>query len=171
MMSQRQLLAELAKVRWHGNAKEYTDQFAPVGVHGVGVAPDELAPYYCPKLPTGLHLLITNNGQAYEKGPVEPSEMLTRQLGPVGIGFKKQPWKNSGYCYECQGRGHPARVCPSKGERTKRPGEACKKCGGVGHYARDCPTHGRGRTEPENKSSRQPIRPSTEKTERLNREA
>ncbi|CDJ64004.1 hypothetical protein ENH_00056840 [Eimeria necatrix] len=128
-MSQSQLLTELAKVRWNGNPKEYTDRFAAVAERGLGFAPDKLADYYCTGLPTDLHLLITNNGQ---------------------------------------GRGHPAPVCPSKGERTRRPAEICKKCGGVGHSARDCPTYERVRPESVDKSSRAPTHPSTEKTERLN---
>ncbi|CDJ64944.1 hypothetical protein ENH_00085690 [Eimeria necatrix] len=61
-MSQSQLLAELAKVRWNGNPKEYTDRFAAVAERGLGFAPDELADYYCTGLPTDLHLLITDNG-------------------------------------------------------------------------------------------------------------
>ncbi|CDJ63034.1 hypothetical protein ENH_00032080 [Eimeria necatrix] len=62
-MSQSQLLTELAKARWNGNPKEYTDRFAVVAEPGLGFAPDELADYYCAGLPTDLHLLITNNGQ------------------------------------------------------------------------------------------------------------
>lgn len=38
----------------------------------------------------------------------------------------------------------------------------------MGHYALDCPTYDRGRSGPEGKSSRQPTRLSTERTERLN---
>ncbi|CDJ62008.1 hypothetical protein ENH_00000870 [Eimeria necatrix] len=60
-MSQSQLLTELAKVRWNGNPKKYTDRFAAVAERGLGFAPDELADYYCTGLPTDLHLLITNN--------------------------------------------------------------------------------------------------------------
>ena len=73
-----------------------------------------------------------------------------------------------GNCFECQGRGHPARVCPSKGERTKRPGETCKRCGGVGHYARDCATYERGMPESVDQRGGVAARPSTETTERLN---
>ncbi|CDJ62306.1 hypothetical protein ENH_00012560 [Eimeria necatrix] len=62
-MSQIQLLTELAKVRWNGNTKEYTDRFEAVAERGLGLAPDELADYYSTGLPTDLHLLITNNGQ------------------------------------------------------------------------------------------------------------
>ncbi|CDJ69522.1 hypothetical protein, conserved, partial [Eimeria necatrix] len=62
-MSQSQSLTELGKVRWNGNPKEYTDRFAAVAESGLGLAPDELADYYCSGLPTDLHLLITNNGQ------------------------------------------------------------------------------------------------------------
>ncbi|CDJ65909.1 hypothetical protein ENH_00011870 [Eimeria necatrix] len=60
-MSQSQFLTELAKVRWNGNPKEYTDQFAAVAERGVGLTPEELADYYCTGLPTNLHLLMTNN--------------------------------------------------------------------------------------------------------------
>ncbi|CDJ64248.1 hypothetical protein ENH_00064290 [Eimeria necatrix] len=42
-MSQSQLLTELAKVRWNGNPKEYTDRFAAVAERGLGSAPDELS--------------------------------------------------------------------------------------------------------------------------------
>ncbi|CDJ66526.1 hypothetical protein ENH_00021600 [Eimeria necatrix] len=61
-MLQSQLLTELGKVRRNGNPKEYTDQFAAVAERGVGIAPDELADFYCAGLLTDLHLLITNNG-------------------------------------------------------------------------------------------------------------
>ena len=61
-MSQSQLLTELTKVRWNGDPKEYTDQFAAAAERGLGLAPDEIADYYCAGLPTDLHLLITNNG-------------------------------------------------------------------------------------------------------------
>ncbi|CDJ64776.1 hypothetical protein ENH_00080540 [Eimeria necatrix] len=44
-MSQSQLLTELAKVRWNGNLKGYTDRFAAVAERGLGFAPDELADY------------------------------------------------------------------------------------------------------------------------------
>ncbi|CDJ64732.1 hypothetical protein ENH_00078780 [Eimeria necatrix] len=195
-MSQSQLLTKLGKVRWNGNPKEYTDQFAAVAERGVGIAPDELADFYCAGLPTDLHLLNTNNGlvkysfweqaataaaRLYEPKQTvlelrERASRAIRAATEANATHRKQenetrPEGNSGNCYECQGRGHPARVCPSKGERTKCLGETCKKCGGVGHYARDCPTHDRGCAEPENKSSRQPIRPNTEKTERLNKGA
>ncbi|CDJ42958.1 hypothetical protein ETH_00031265 [Eimeria tenella] len=53
-MSQSQLLTELAKVRWNGNPKEYSDWFAAVAERGSGLAPDELADYYCTGLPTNL---------------------------------------------------------------------------------------------------------------------
>ncbi|CDJ37107.1 hypothetical protein, conserved [Eimeria tenella] len=180
-MSQSQLLTELAKVRWNGNLKEYTDQFAVVAERGLGLAPDKLADYYCTGLPTDFHLLITNNGkgkyqsweqavaaaiQLYEpkQSVLELRERTSRAIraavqdnGPSG---HQEIENRSGgthvNCFECQGRGHPARVCPSKGERTKRPGEICKKCGGVGHYARYCPTYERGRLEPADKSSREP---------------
>ncbi|CDJ64328.1 hypothetical protein ENH_00071850 [Eimeria necatrix] len=61
-MLQSQLLTDLGKVRWNRNPKEYTDQFAAIAERGVGIALDELADFYCAGLPTGLHLLITNNG-------------------------------------------------------------------------------------------------------------
>ncbi|CDJ65774.1 hypothetical protein ENH_00013020 [Eimeria necatrix] len=53
-MSRSQLLTELAKVRWNGSPKEYTDQFAAVAKHALGVAPHERAAYYCTVLPTDL---------------------------------------------------------------------------------------------------------------------
>ncbi|CDJ63124.1 hypothetical protein ENH_00035710 [Eimeria necatrix] len=62
-MSQSQLLTELANARWNGNPKAHTDRSAAVEESGLGVAPDELADYYCTGLKTALHLLITNNGQ------------------------------------------------------------------------------------------------------------
>ncbi|CDJ42301.1 hypothetical protein, conserved [Eimeria tenella] len=177
-MSQSQLLTELAIVRWNGNTKEYTDQFAAVAEREVGVAPDELADSYCAGLPTDHHLLIRNNGlvkytsweqaataaaRLYESMQTvlelrEGANQAIRAATEATETQRKQkngtrPGENTGSCYERQGRGHPARVCPSKEERTKRPGETCKKCGGLEHYARDCPTHHRGRAEPENKSS------------------
>ncbi|CDJ63098.1 hypothetical protein ENH_00033910 [Eimeria necatrix] len=195
-MSQSQLLTELDKVRWNGNPEEYLGKFASVAERGVGIAPNELADPYCAGVPTDLYLLITNNGQVkyssceqaataaarlYEpkQTVLEIRERATRAIRAAIEANETQrrqenetrPGGNSGNCYNCQGREHLARVCPSKGEQTKQPGETCKKCGGVGYYARDCPLHDRGRAEPENKSSRQPIRPSTEKAERFNREA
>ncbi|CDJ43332.1 hypothetical protein ETH_00000700 [Eimeria tenella] len=195
-MPQSQLLTELDKVRWNGNPKEYTDWFGAVAERGLGVAPDELADYYCTGLPTDLHLLITNNGQVkyqsweqattaaarlYEpkQSVLEVRERTSRAIraaiqakGPHRRQeIENRPGETHANCCECQGRGLPARVCPSKGESTKRPGEICKKCGGVGHHARDCPTYERGRPEPEDKSRREPTRPITEKTERLNRAA
>ncbi|CDJ67797.1 hypothetical protein ENH_00041680 [Eimeria necatrix] len=173
--------------------KEYTDRFAAVAERGLGLSPDEIADYYCAGLPTDLHLLITNNGQVkyqsweqaataatwlYEpnQSVLELRERINRAIRVAaqdkGLSGRQEIENLSGGthadCFECQGRGHPARVCPSKAERTRRPGEICKKCGGVGHYARDCPTYERGRPEPVDKSSRAPTRPSTEKTERLN---
>ncbi|CDJ43022.1 hypothetical protein, conserved [Eimeria tenella] len=193
-MSQSQLLTEFARVRWNGNPNEYLDRFAAVAERGLGVAPDELADYYCTRLPTDLHLPITNNGQvkyqSWEQAATaaarlyEPTQSVLelRQRTSRAIRaaiqangprrrqeIENRPGGTHANCSECQGRGHPTRLCPSKGERTKRPGEICKKCGGVGHYARDCPTYERGRPEPGDKSSREPTRPSTEKTERLNR--
>ncbi|CDJ65805.1 hypothetical protein ENH_00010540, partial [Eimeria necatrix] len=66
-MSQSQLLTELTKVRWNGDPKEYTDQFAAVAERGLGLAPDEIADYYCAGIPTDLHLLITNNGHVHHR--------------------------------------------------------------------------------------------------------
>ncbi|CDJ70231.1 hypothetical protein, conserved, partial [Eimeria necatrix] len=191
-MSQSQLLTELGKVRWNGNPKEYTNQFAAVGERGVGIASDELAGFYCAGLSTNLHLLITNNGlvryssweqaataaaRLYEPrqtvlGLRERASRAIRAATEANATHRKQenetrPAGNSGNCYECQSRGHPARVCPSKGERTKRPGETCKKCGSVGHYARDCPTDDRGRAEPENKSRPNAVPVSLERGNRL----
>ena len=156
----------------------------------MGFAPDELADYYCTGLPTGLRLLITSNGQAkyqsweqaataatrlYEpkRSVLEIRERTSRAIRAAGQangprGRQEIENRSAGTqknCFECQGRGHPARVCPSEGERTRRPGKICKKCGGVGHYARDCPTYERGRPEQVDKGSRAPTRPSTEKTE------
>ncbi|CDJ70492.1 hypothetical protein ENH_00084660 [Eimeria necatrix] len=161
-MSQSQLLTELAKIRWNGNPKEYTDRFAAVAERGLGLPPDELADYYCTGLRTDLHLLITNNGQVKyqsweqaatvatrlykpKQSALELGERTSRAIraaiqanGPRGPQeFENRPGGTHTNCFECKGRGHPARVCPSKGERTKRRGEICKKCGGVGHYARD----------------------------------
>ncbi|CDJ65142.1 hypothetical protein ENH_00000970 [Eimeria necatrix] len=192
-MSQSQLLTELTKVRWNGDPKEYTDQFAAVAERGLGLAPDEIADYYCARLPTDLHLLITNDEhvkyQSWEQAAapstrlyepkqsvLELRESISRAIRAAvqakGLSGRLEIENRSGgthaNCFECQGRGHPARVCPSKGERTRRPGEICKKCGGVGHYARDCPTYERGRPEQVDKGSRAPTRPSTEKTERSN---
>ncbi|CDJ67621.1 hypothetical protein, conserved [Eimeria necatrix] len=62
-MSQSELLTELAKVRWNGNLKEYTDRFATVAERGMSPTPAELADYYCTGLPTDLHLSISNDGQ------------------------------------------------------------------------------------------------------------
>ncbi|CDJ43584.1 hypothetical protein ETH_00030655 [Eimeria tenella] len=132
-----------------------------VAERGVGIAPDELADFYCTRLPTDLHLLITNNGlvkntsseQAATAAPrlYEPKqtvlELREKASRAVRAGTEAnetqqrqengaRPGGNSGNCCECQGRGQPARLCPSKGERTKRPRETCKKCGCVGHYAR-----------------------------------
>ncbi|CDJ62396.1 hypothetical protein ENH_00014500 [Eimeria necatrix] len=193
-MSQSQLLTKLAKVRWNGNPKEYTDRFAAVAERGLGVATNELADYYCAGQPTDLHLLITNNGQVkcqsweqaataaarlYEpkQSTLELRERTSRAIRAAiqaNVPRRRQEIENRpggthANCYECQGRGHTARVFPSRGEQTKRPEGICKKGGGVGHYARDCPTYGRGQTEPENKNSRQATRPSTEKTERLSK--
>ncbi|CDJ63801.1 hypothetical protein ENH_00052350 [Eimeria necatrix] len=78
-MSQSQLSTELAKVRWNGNPKEYRDRFAAVAERGLGLAPDELADYYCTGLPTDLHLLITNNGQvkyqSWEQAATAPTRL------------------------------------------------------------------------------------------------
>ncbi|CDJ70181.1 LOW QUALITY PROTEIN: hypothetical protein ENH_00079320 [Eimeria necatrix] len=192
-MLQSQLLTELAKVRWNGNPKEYTDQFAAVAERGLGLAPHELANYYCTGLPTDLHLLIANNGQVkyqsweqaataatrlYEpkQSVLELRERTSRAIraavqakGPSGRqAIENRSGGTHANCFECQGRGHPARACPSKGERTRRRGEICKKCGGVGHYARDCPTYERSRPEQVDKGSRALTRPSTERTERSN---
>ncbi|CDJ37706.1 hypothetical protein ETH_00026940 [Eimeria tenella] len=161
-MSQSQLLTELAKVRWNSNPKEYADRFAAVAEPGLGVSPDDLRDYYCTGLPTYLHLLITNNGQVEyqsweqaataatrfyepEQSVLELRERTSRAIraaiqanGPRGCQeLENRPGGTHANCFECQGRGHPARLCPSEGERTKCPGEICKKCGGVGHYARD----------------------------------
>ncbi|CDJ68258.1 hypothetical protein ENH_00050490 [Eimeria necatrix] len=164
-MSQSQLLTELTKVRWNGNPKEYTDRFAAVAERGLGLAPDELADYYCTGLPTDLHLLITNNGQvkyqSWEQGAtagaplyepkqsmLELRERTTRAnraaIQANGLRGRQEIENRSGGTqtnyFACQRRGHAARICPSKGERTKRRGEICKKCGGVRYYGRDCPT-------------------------------
>ncbi|CDJ69225.1 OSJNBa0042F21.10 protein, related [Eimeria necatrix] len=154
-MSQSQLLTELAKLLLNGNPKEYTDQFAAVAERGLGVAPDEFAAYYCTGLLTDLHLLVTNNGQlnyqSWEQAATtaarlyEPKQSVLELRGRTSRAIRaaiqangprrrqkteNRPGGTHGNCYECQGREHPARVCPSKGERTKRPGETCKKCGG-----------------------------------------
>ncbi|CDJ38774.1 hypothetical protein ETH_00007965 [Eimeria tenella] len=195
-MSQSQLLTELAKVRWNTKPKEYTDRFAAVAERGLGVAPDELADYYCTGLPTDLHLLITNDGQvkyqSWEQAATDAARLYEPKQSVLELRertsratraaiqangprrrqeIENRPGGTHANCFECQGRGHPARVCPSKGERTKRLVEICKKCGGVGHYARDCPNYECGQPEPADKSSREPTRPSAEKTERLNRGA
>ena len=81
-MSQSQLLTELAKVRWNGNPKEYTDRFAAVAERGLGLAPDELADYYCTGLPTDLHLLITNNGQVKYQSWEQAATAATRLYEP-----------------------------------------------------------------------------------------
>ncbi|CDJ66815.1 hypothetical protein ENH_00025600 [Eimeria necatrix] len=192
-MSPSETLSELAKVRWNGNLKEYTERFATVAERAMSLTPAELAEYYCTGLPTDLHLSITNEGHmkypTWEQAATaaarfyEPKQSLlelrernSRALraaiqanGPRGrheIGNRSGGAR--GNCFECQGRGHPARVCPSKGERTKRPGETCKRCGGVGHYARDCATYERGMPEPVDQRGGAPARPNTETTERLN---
>ncbi|CDJ66354.1 hypothetical protein ENH_00019250 [Eimeria necatrix] len=192
-MSQSQLLTELTKVLWNGDPKEYTDQFAAVAERGLGLAPDEIADYYCAGLPTDLHLLIINNGHVKDQSWKQAATSATRINEPKqsvlelrerinrAIRAAAQAKALSGRqeiencsggthanCFECQGRGHPARACPSKGERTRRPGEICKKCGGVGHYARDCPTYEGSRPEQVDKGSRAPTRPSTGKMERSN---
>ncbi|CDJ70531.1 hypothetical protein ENH_00085090 [Eimeria necatrix] len=192
-MSQSQLLTELAKVRWNGNPKKYTDRFVAVAERGLRLVPDELADYYFTGLPTDHHLLIPNKGQVkyqsweqaatagtrlYEpkQSVLELRERTSRAIRAAiqasGLRGRQEienrPGGTHTNCFKFQGRGHPARVCPSKGERTKRQDEICKKCGGVGHYARDRPTYERGRPEPVDKSSRAPTRPSTEKTERVN---
>ncbi|CDJ62883.1 hypothetical protein ENH_00030260 [Eimeria necatrix] len=148
------------------------------------------------RLPTDLHLLITNNGQVKYPSWEQAATAATRLYepkhsvlelrartsrairaaiqanGPRGRQeIENHPGGTHTNCFECQGRGHPARVCPRKGERTKLPAEICKKCGGVGRYAWDCPTYERGRTEPEDKRIRGSIRPRAEKTEQLNRGA
>ncbi|CDJ45327.1 hypothetical protein ETH_00020215 [Eimeria tenella] len=152
-MSQSQMLTELAKVRWNGNLKEYTDRFAAVAERGLGLAPDELADYYCTRLPTDLHLLITNNGQMKYQSWEQAATAATRLYEPNqsvlelrertsrviraaiqanGLRGRQEienrPGGTHTNCFECQGRGHPARVCPSKGERTKRPGQVWR-CG------------------------------------------
>ncbi|CDJ41100.1 hypothetical protein ETH_00019080 [Eimeria tenella] len=150
IMSQSQLLKELAKVRWNGSPNEYADRFAAVAERGLGVAPDELSDYYCTGLPTDLNLQIANNGQVkyqsweqaataavrlYEpkQSVLELRERTTRARairaaiqanGTRGRQeIENRPGGTHTNCFECQGRGHPARVCPSKGERTKRPGK------------------------------------------------
>ncbi|CDJ64364.1 hypothetical protein ENH_00067350 [Eimeria necatrix] len=153
-MSESQLLKELAKVRWNSNPKEYTGRFAAVAERGLGLAPDELADYYCTELPTDLHLLITNNGQVKYQSWEQAATAATRLYEPkqsvlevrerasraIRVAIQangprrrqeigNRPGGTHTNDYECQGRGHPARVCPSRGERTKRPGEICKKCG------------------------------------------
>ncbi|CDJ67509.1 hypothetical protein ENH_00037190 [Eimeria necatrix] len=192
-MSQSQLLTELTKVLWNGDPKEYTDQFAAVAERVLGLAPDEIADYYYAGLPTDLHLLITNNGhvkyQSWKQAAtsatrinepkqsvLELRERINRAIRAAaqakGLSgrqaIENRSWGTHANCFECQGRGHPARACPSKGERTRRPGEICKKCGGVGHYARDSPTYERSRPEQVDKGSRAPTRPSTGKMERSN---
>ncbi|CDJ70440.1 hypothetical protein ENH_00083560 [Eimeria necatrix] len=94
-MSQSQLLTELTKVRWNGDPKEYTDQFAAVAERGLGLAPDEIADYYCAGLPTGLHLLITNNGHVKcHDGHAEGSQPLLetrRESGSASILSEETP--------------------------------------------------------------------------------
>ncbi|CDJ41446.1 hypothetical protein, conserved [Eimeria tenella] len=141
---------------------EYTGRFVAVAERGLDVSPDELADYYCTGLPTDLHLLITNNGrvkyQSWEQAATaaaclyEPKqsvlELRERNSRAIWAAIQangprrcQEIENRSGgtyaNCFECQGRGHPAHVCPGKGERTKRLGEICKKCGGLRHYARE----------------------------------
>ncbi|CDJ67940.1 hypothetical protein ENH_00044940 [Eimeria necatrix] len=149
-MSQSQLLTELAKVRWNGNPKEYTDRFAAVAESGLGLAPDELADYYCSGLPTDLHLLITNNGQVKcqsweqaataatlcepKQNVLELRERTSRAIRAAiqanGLRgheeIENRPQGTHTNCFECQGGGHPARVFPRKREHTKRQGEICR---------------------------------------------
>ncbi|CDJ34490.1 LOW QUALITY PROTEIN: uncharacterized protein EMH_0090580 [Eimeria mitis] len=145
-MSQSQLLTDLGKVRWNGNPKEYTDQFAAVAERSAVIAPDELAGFQCTGLPTDLHLLITNNGQEkysswgqaataaarlYEtkQTVLELRERASRAIRSATEADETQRkqeietkrGRNSGKCYGCQGRGHAARVCPSK---VETPGNA-----------------------------------------------
>ncbi|CDJ62908.1 hypothetical protein ENH_00028900 [Eimeria necatrix] len=77
-MSQSQLLKELAKVRWNGNPKEYTDRFAAVAEQALDFAPDKLAKYYCTGLPTDLRLSITNNGKVKYQSWEQAATAATR---------------------------------------------------------------------------------------------
>ncbi|CDJ41577.1 hypothetical protein ETH_00022635 [Eimeria tenella] len=93
-MSQSKLLTELAKVRWSGNPKEYTYRFAAVAERGLGVAPDELADYYCTGLPTDLHLLITNNGQVKYQSWEQAATAAARLYEPKQSRQARMPFQS-----------------------------------------------------------------------------
>lgn len=73
-----------------------------------------------------------------------------------------------GMCFQCKGRGHRARNCPTGQQGMRRQGETCMRCGGLGHYAKDCATHGLTRVEPRERTERQTTSPNAERIERLN---
>ena len=62
-------------------------------------------------------------------------------FGKGGKGGKGGPMK----CYNCNGEGHPQRLCPTKNPAATHD---CHNCKGKGHYKSECTSAGGGAHQP-----------------------
>lgn len=84
--------------------------------------------------------------QAQGELVAEPQTEAVAGLAAVSGPSRAEPPSSQvgGLCYRCGGRGHLARDCATRSERSGGRGPAsdpkgCYRCGRRGHWARDCP--------------------------------
>ncbi|CDI81420.1 hypothetical protein EAH_00021610 [Eimeria acervulina] len=66
--------------------------------------------------------------------------------GPASTGIRRYTQASGDrtemICFQCKGKGHTAKNCPTGDPKLRKPGETCRNCGGMSHYARECRTSG-----------------------------
>ena len=71
-------------------------------------------------------------------------------------------------CYQCKGKWHMAKNCPTGDPTTRKSGKTCRDCGGMGRYARERRTPVRMRTGGGSHTSSTSAQQQEQRSQRLN---